>query len=142
MQTTVEIHNYQGALRDWKALHCKYSMLPSAPVKIEHSLLITFVSDGTIFETDGINCKIARGSGATIAACTFWFLAAVTIFLLVPHGTISTNSIPYNSANGRHEHLDFTNDDDGFTMDEYDNGTNEGGGGRPYSDSVINTSST
>jgi len=110
--------------------------------EIEHTSPFTFVADGTIFETDGINCKIARGSGATIAACTFWFLAAVTIFLLVPHGTISTNSIPYNSANGRHEHLDFTNDDDGFTMDEYDNGTNEGGGGRPYSDSVINTSST
>jgi hypothetical protein len=110
--------------------------------EIEHSSPFTFVADGTIFETDGINCKIARGSGATIAACAFWFLAAVTIFLLVPHGTISTNSIPYNGSNGRHEHLHFTTDDDSFTMDEYDNSTNEGEGGRPFSDLVINTSST
>jgi hypothetical protein len=56
-------------------------MLPSPPIKIEHSWLFTFVSDGTIFESDGVN---ARESGATITACTFWFLVATAIFLLAP----------------------------------------------------------
>jgi hypothetical protein len=108
MQTTVEIHNYQGALRDWKALHCKYSMLPSAPVKIEHSLLITFVSDGTIFETDGINLQNSagirryHGSLYLLVPCGHDHI----YFGSIPHRAISTKSIPYNSTNGRHEHLE------------------------------------
>lgn len=103
--------------------------------EIEHSSPFTLVADGTIFQTNGIHCKIARGSGATIAACTFWFIAAVSIFLLVPHQDIPTTSIPYNITTGRQEHLD-----DGLAIDDEYGSIQEGRDGRPYSDLVTDTS--
>lgn len=97
-----------------------------------------FVADGTVFEIDNINCKIASGSGATIAACTFWFIAAVTIFVLVPHDDVPTTSIHYNNANAtssnRFDQLDYA--DDGFSMGEYDSKKSEGSE-KLYSDELL-----
>jgi hypothetical protein len=102
--------------------------------EIEHSSPFTLVADGAIFQTNGIHCKIARGSGATIAACTFWFIAAVSIVLLVPHQDITTTSIPYNIATSGQEHLD-----EGFAMDDEYGSIQEGRKERPYSDLVTDT---
>jgi len=45
---------------------------------------IQFVTDGATFGAEAVDCKIARGAGATIAACAFWFTTAISIFLFVP----------------------------------------------------------
>jgi len=62
-----------------------------------------------------IDCKIARGAGATIAACTFWFATGISMVFLPSEIDVSWTSIKNN-----HPHADSEDDDNRGEEDEYE----------------------